>query len=106
MALNFARTGARRASAFICAAAAFAIAPAVAQDAQPACTDDIYRAFDFWLGEWDVALPNGDRAGVNSITAEENGCLVLERWRSASGGTGQSYNFYDPAAAQWRQLRG
>ncbi|MEM7740713.1 MAG: hypothetical protein AAF225_07925, partial [Pseudomonadota bacterium] len=32
------------------------------------------------------------------------GCLVLETWTSASGGTGQSYNYYDPAKDVWRQV--
>ena len=29
---------------------------------------------------------------------------MLENWQSANGGTGQSYNFYDPGNKTWRQV--
>lgn len=70
----------------------------------PPCTDDIYRAFDFWAGEWEVFNPQGKRAGHNSITVEENGCLLVEHWKGGGGGTGQSYNFVDQATGEWRQV--
>lgn len=79
-------------------------APAAAQTAPAACESEIYRAFDFWIGDWDVFDPAGEKAGENSIAAEENGCLLVERWRGAAGTTGQSYNFYDPGLQKWRQL--
>ncbi len=47
---------------------------------------------------------DGSLAGENSISAEEGGCVLVERWTSVSGGTGQSYNFLDPATGKWRQL--
>lgn len=78
-----------------------------AQDAEappPPCEEDTFHQFDFWLGDWAVTAPDGTFAGNNSITREENGCLLLERWTSAAGGTGQSYNFYNPATEKWRQV--
>ena len=70
----------------------------------PPCTDDIFRQFDFWVGEWEVFTPDGKKAGENSIKIEENGCLLVERWKSANGGTGQSYNYVDLATNKWRQI--
>lgn len=70
----------------------------------PLCSSDSFKQFDFWLGEWDVSTPDGTIAGQNRITREENGCLILERWVSVSGGTGQSYNYYNPATEKWRQV--
>lgn len=71
----------------------------------PPCSTEPYHQFDFWLGDWEViAEPNGTIAGFNSITREENGCLILERWESIGGGTGQSYNYYNPATQKWRQV--
>lgn len=87
-----------------------AVAPALAQNQSPAapppppCQDEVYGDFDFWLGTWDVTTPSGQAAGVNVISEQENGCLLLEEWTSARGGTGQSYNFYDPGLKKWRQL--
>ena len=95
-----------------CLAGSFVLAPvAWAQDggetqaAPPApCSEEIYRAFDFWIGEWEVTDPAGTVQGRNSITSEEDGCLILERWTSAAGGTGQSYNFVEPESGKWRQV--
>lgn len=61
-------------------------------------------AFDFWLGEWDVFDPQGQRVGRNSITSAESGFVVLENWTSAGGGTGRSMNFVDPADGAWKQV--
>lgn len=68
------------------------------------CEGEAYRAFDFWLGEWAVTDVAGTDQGSNVITAEENGCLLVERWTSVTGSTGQSYNYYDPAREIWRQV--
>jgi hypothetical protein len=68
-----------------------------------ACTAAEHRQFDFWLGDWDVFLPDGSRAGGNRIEAVANGCALLETWQGRSGFAGSSLNSYDPAARQWRQ---
>lgn len=51
--------------------------------------------FDFWLGEWDVHMEDGLNAGVNSITKEQGGCVLIERWTSVRGGSGISLNYFD-----------
>jgi len=73
----------------------------------PACTtqDAPYRDFDFWIGHWEVFDPESSRKlGENRITRREGGCLIVERWESAGGGTGMSMNFYDPLQDAWRQV--
>ena len=40
------------------------------------CDDPAYRAFDFWLGEWQVHTPDGKLAGANRIEREYDGCVV------------------------------
>jgi len=62
------------------------------------------RDFDFWVGTWEVRLPDGRLAGHNTVTKVDGGCTVLERWRGAGGSTGTSINYYQPAREQWRQL--
>ena len=62
-----------------------------------------FHQFDFWVGEWDVM--EGDKpAGRNAISVREHGCLLLEEWTGASGSTGTSINYYDPARRQWVQV--
>ncbi|MEM9668104.1 MAG: hypothetical protein AAF950_04190 [Pseudomonadota bacterium] len=75
-----------------------------ANTAAASCTGSVYGEFDFWLGTWEVTDTEGVFQGRNTITREEQGCLVLERWTSAGGGTGQSYNYVDPASGAWRQV--
>ncbi len=70
----------------------------------PPCSSELFHQFDFWIGEWEVFGPGGKKAGDNVISVEENGCLLVERWTSAGGGTGQSYNFVDLATGKWRQV--
>ncbi|MEO1015145.1 MAG: hypothetical protein AAFX08_08150 [Pseudomonadota bacterium] len=75
-------------------------------DAPPACAEDAspYRDFDFWIGVWDVALPDGTRAGENIITTVDGGCTLLEDWISANDGEGLSLSFVDAATGKWRQV--
>ena len=68
------------------------------------CDSAPYHAFDFWLGHWDVTDRAGTPQGSNIISREENGCLLIERWTSVAGNTGQSYNFYNPDTDKWRQV--
>lgn len=70
----------------------------------PSCDADAYRQFDFWVGAWDVYDVQGQKVGENIISSEEGGCLLVERWTASSGGTGQSYNFYNPDTDEWRQV--
>jgi len=69
------------------------------------CRDAVYHQFDFWIGKWNVSLPNGQLAGVNEVTQEQDGCLLVEHWK-ANGGvqTGSSFNYYDTRDKKWHQL--
>ena len=79
----------------------------MATEAQPqvaSCdADPRYRQFDFWVGEWEVFV-NDQKAGDNVVSREESGCLIVERWTDVNGGTGQSYNYFQPDSETWRQV--
>lgn len=68
----------------------------------PGCGAAIHRQFDFWLGSWDVTSA-GKPAGTNRIESAHNGCVLIENWIGAGGGTGMSLNFYDRRTGQWHQ---
>lgn len=72
----------------------------------PPCTqDENFRAFDFWIGEWEVTpWAGGDIAGHNRIAPAEGGCMLTENWTNTQGGTGRSINYYNPNTGKWRQL--
>ena len=65
---------------------------------------DPHRQFDFWIGQWEVHDARGTLAGNNRITAVQKDCALREQWTSASGGGGESLNYYDPNSGKWHQL--
>jgi hypothetical protein len=88
--------------------AAVLLAPlpsAQGQQLPPGCSGMEHRQFDFWLGDWTVTDSAGRATlGTNLVTQEEGGCLIHEHWHGSRGGTGQSFNFYDPSQRQWEQV--
>lgn len=82
---------------------AVAQAPPAAQ-AAPSCDGPAYRAFDFWVGEWNVRQPDGSGNGYNVIAPINRGCALLETYSAGGEPGGQSYNFYDPVRDTWTQL--
>jgi hypothetical protein len=71
--------------------------------APEACAAPEHRQFDFWIGEWEVMLPNGRRAGTNRIQPILDGCVLQESWTGAGGMSGHSYNVYDRSRKVWHQ---
>ena len=69
------------------------------------CKSPEYRQFDFWLGDWEVQDPAGNVVGHNAVTAEQDGCLIIEHWTATGGAqTGTSFNYYDIRDKKWHQL--
>ncbi len=68
------------------------------------CSSPEYSHFDFWIGEWDVQTPQGQPAGKNRITRVQGGCVLLEEWTSAGGGTGTSFNTFNTQKGSWQQF--
>jgi hypothetical protein len=69
------------------------------------CRTPEYRQFDFWVGEWNVQSPTGQPLGWNNVTLEQDGCLIVEHWKSSRGTeTGSSFNYYDTRDSKWHQL--
>ncbi len=91
---------------------AMVVLSATAQDSEPLSSSeeirpcflrDELRAFDFWLGNWEVTTRDDTLAGHNAITLREQGCYLFESWRGASGVTGSSINYFDAAKKEWVQ---
>jgi tetratricopeptide (TPR) repeat protein len=61
------------------------------------------RQFDFWVGDWEVFNPAGQKVGTNTIQMFAGGCGVLENWTNAGGSDGKSINYYDASAGKWFQ---
>jgi hypothetical protein len=74
-----------------------------AHAADPACDSPEYRAFDFWIGDWEVRTPDGKLAGTNRITREYGGCVLHEQYITDRGYSGESLNLYDASRKLWHQ---
>jgi len=68
------------------------------------CTSADSRAFDFWIGQWDVTDPSGKTVGHSRIESILSGCSISEHWEGRSGFTGVSYNAWDAKAKAWHQF--
>ncbi len=79
-------------------------APPPAQVPFPCEQNEQFAEFDFWIGKWDVHVASGVLAGHNEITREERGCVLIENWGSASGGSGMSINYVDKINGEWVQI--
>ena len=78
---------------------------ALAQQGQEAlpCSSPEARQLDFWIGEWEVRLPNGNIAGHNTIEKILNGCVLKESYTTPAGYAGQSFNIFDASRGVWHQ---
>lgn len=72
--------------------------------AYPCAHDAAFGAFDFWIGTWEVHDASGMLQGRNTITRDERGCMLTERWTNIAGGTGMSVNFLDRITGEWVQI--
>ena len=76
---------------------------ATAAPPPPPCEGAAFRAFDFWLGTWQVHKPDGKLAGHNTITREYGGCVLHEHYTTEHGYSGESLNIYDATRKVWHQ---
>ncbi len=57
------------------------------------CSSELYKAFDFWLGDWEVySNADGVLQGLDTIVKQNNDCLLYQHWR-------QQTDAYKPAGA-------
>lgn len=106
------------AAAVVLGGALTATADVVAQ-ARGGCAAPAARAFDFWVGEWDVLQRILRRDGTylelpasTAVSAALDGCALVERWSGAvqffwegmdapAPMKGLSVRAYDPDSGEW-----
>ncbi|MEM8678250.1 MAG: M56 family metallopeptidase, partial [Planctomycetota bacterium] len=62
-----------------------------------------YRQLDFMVGDWQVHNADGQLLGHSTISKEEEGFLLREKWRAAGGSTGTGITYFHPKEKVWRQ---
>jgi tetratricopeptide (TPR) repeat protein len=68
------------------------------------CQTSEFRQFDFWIGDWSVENPAGQKVGDNLVTREQDGCVLIEHWKGRGIETGTSFNYYDIRDKKFHQL--
>ncbi len=82
-----------------------ATAGAAQPAAPPACDETPgFSDLDFWLGDWEVADPEGTPQGVNRIEKILDGCAILEHWTDSAGGEGKSLFYFHVVDGTWHQV--
>jgi hypothetical protein len=71
-------------------------------------SNPVYRAFDFWIGDWEAFGLNGIKAGDSKISLILDSCVILEEWTSTAlqqglRYAGKSFNTYNATTKQWQQ---
>jgi len=63
------------------------------------------RAFDFWVGDWDVHdnLHGQGLAGHSHVERIVGDCVIFENWTGLGGGSGKSFNAYNVETGAWQQ---
>ena len=84
--------------------AALMAGPQAAPAPKPQCDSPSHRAFDFWVGDWDVVNAAGKAAGTSHVERVLDGCVIMEHWTTTGAPyAGKSFNTFNPADGQWTQ---
>ncbi|MBK9240499.1 MAG: hypothetical protein IPL75_09610 [Acidobacteria bacterium] len=81
----------------------------VQTNAHPCSDDPNFRAFDFWIGQWDVQPTGSARGPIGTgsssvIEKQLDGCVIQENWLTpGTPGEGKSFNIYNTALKRWEQ---
>ncbi|MGH2566967.1 MAG: hypothetical protein ACRDGA_01410 [Bacteroidota bacterium] len=83
----------------------FVLTPSVHTQQQAPCKQSAeFRQFDFWIGEWEVRNPKGEKVGESSIQLILEDCVVFENYTGVKGYTGKSFNIYNASLKKWQQF--
>ncbi len=77
----------------------------IAQSSAAPCSASVNRAFDFWVGEWDVFdVDKPDTVAAHArVDLILGDCVLHEDYQQVDGFRGESFSSYDPARKQWHQ---
>ena len=72
---------------------------------QAPCATEAHRAFDFWVGDWEVFTTGTEtQAGESRIESLSGGCAIRETWMPLKGPNGTSITLLNHRSARWEQL--
>lgn len=69
-----------------------------------ACAGAAYSALNFWVGEWTVSDPAGQKMGHSKIERGLDSCDLTETWAAGSKFSGRNVHAYSAEDQRWYQL--
>jgi hypothetical protein len=77
----------------------------VKRNATPCAFAPESRQFDFWIGDWEVRDNQRGQgvAGSSHVESILGGCVIFENWTGSLGGSGKSFNAWNPELRCWQQ---
>ncbi len=70
----------------------------------PACGQEEFHQFDYWIGTWSVAGASQTKSADVTVTPILEHCALSERWQTAQGGRGHDgygVSTYNQATRSW-----
>lgn len=84
-----------------------AVIQGIDRNVKPCEYEPDFRAFDFWIGDWDVqptGRARGPQGASSVIERSLDGCLIIENWDPGAPPRGKSFNTFNRATRQWEQF--
>jgi hypothetical protein len=70
-----------------------------------ACDALPYRAFDFWIGDWNVFdVATNTKSAFVRVSSIQGRCGLREEYTAVNGSSGESLSTYDPRHRHWLQF--
>ena len=78
--------------------------PSASAAETPAATDPENRQFDFWLGDWAIADPNGSSEASSRVSLALGQYLVVENWDDGRSHKGENLFAYSADDKTWHGM--
>jgi hypothetical protein len=77
-----------------------------ADDAEPCSANVESRQLDYWLGNWNIAVPGrtADNNSKSKVYLALNKCVLIESWEDGKGHAGQNVFAYNAESKRWYGL--
>lgn len=71
---------------------------------RPCEYDEQYRLLDFWLGDWDVFINDGQKIGASKIQKLAYGCALAEDYEQMDGFVGHNLFYFNNVSGEWKMI--
>lgn len=70
----------------------------------PCASQPESKALDFWLGDWQIGVPNEHVNATSKVSLDLGDCVVVERWNGGDGHVGENMFGYSADDKSWHGM--